>query len=137
MEILRGGINGIGRYAQGLGDDEMTPALLDFGTHHPDPRNGEGTDVVAGMDGMIGHAGRGATSEAIHRHIGVFQSRQSDAAVQDRLDLLVSLPRFETEFSHRRAEAPDVILETEEIALPDPYHVIRHIRGAITPVRDG
>jgi hypothetical protein len=76
-------------------------------------------------------------AEAIHRHIGVFQSRQSDAAVQDRLDLLVSLPRFETEFSHRRAEAPDVILETEEIALPDPHHVIRHIRAAITPVRDG
>jgi hypothetical protein len=89
------------------------------------------------MGGVIGFARRGTASEAIHRHIGVFQSGESDAAVEDRLDLLVALPRFETEFSHRGAEASDVVIETEEIALPDAHHVVRHIRAAVAPVRDG
>src|SRR5262249_18962246 len=72
MEVLRGGIDGARWYAQRLGDDEVTPALLDLGAHDPDPGNSEGGNVVAGMHGMIRLARGWTTSEAIHRDIGVF-----------------------------------------------------------------
>src|ERR1700677_368779 len=136
MEVLCGRIDGVWRYAQGLSDDEMTPSLLDFGAHDPDPGNGEGCDVIARMDRGIGFAGRRTASQAVHRDIGVFQSGERNAAIENRLDVLVAFPGFETELAHRGAKAAYVILEAEKPALPDAHHVISYIRAAVAPIRD-
>ena len=136
VEVLRGRVDGVGRDAAGLRDGEMGAALLRFGAHDPDPGDGEGGDVVARIGGMVRLARRWTAAQAIHGDIGAAELGQGDAAVEDGADVVVGLRGREAELAHGGAEAGDVVVETEEIALPDADDVVGDVRAAVAPVGD-
>ena len=133
MVVLDRRIDRFGRDPDPLADVQVDALGLLLGRGDPDERQRVGVEAI-GRQARIAGAARRHAAGADHRHVGIVEAAGAHAAVQDLPHLGAAVGDLHAQLVEAGEEPVEVVVETEERALPGADDVVGDVGAGEAPV---
>ena len=131
--VLDRRIDRFGRDPDPPADVQVDALGLLLGRGDPDEGQRVGVEAI-GRQARIAGAARRHAAGADHRHVGIVEAAGADAAVQDLPHLGAAVGDLHAQLVEAGEEPVEVVVETEERALPGADDVVGDVRAGEAPV---